>query len=113
MNNVTLTNSTRILKFLQSFKLDFNEHSVWSYSRKKYHDSASTKPLIAEAFAFLETTGYIEKLLQPGYYRLTEKGNNFTGWENEPLEERLVATAEPVQKGWINWLLPKKIKDSV
>jgi hypothetical protein len=112
MDNNTLINTTRILQFLQRFKLDFNEHTVWSYSRKKFHDSACTKVNISEALKFLELNGYIEKLIQPGYYRLSEKGNKFTTWDKEKTASELIA-AKPIQKGWINWLLPrKKAKES-
>lgn len=113
MNKITLINSTRILQFLQRFKLDFNEHSVWSYSRKKFHDSNCTKSLISEAFNYLITSGHIERTLQPGYFRLTKKGQHFKGWDNEHSEDHSIVD-KPIEKGWINWLLPrKKSKKSV
>ncbi len=109
MKEITLRNSTRILKFTQLLKLDFNEYSIWNYSRKKFHFQENDRPLIAETLEFLSAQGCIERVRRSGYYRLTSKGENFISWDLEKVEESPVETSEPVQKGWINWLIPTKI----
>mgnify|MGYP000207817715 CR=1 FL=1 len=109
MNEITLRNSTRILKFTQLLKLDFNEYSIWNYSRKKFHLTESERPLIAEALEFLLAQGCIERVRRSGYYRLTSKGENFISWDLEKVEESPVEMAEGMEKGWLNWLIPTKI----
>lgn len=104
MDEITLSNSTRILKFLQQLKLDFNEYSIWNYSRKKFHFREDDRYLIHESMEFLRNHEYIVKVRRPGYYKLTEKGQNFISWDLENIRE--VNSQEPavVQKGWRNWL---------
>ncbi|MEL4456377.1 hypothetical protein [Lutimonas vermicola] len=109
MNEITLRNSTRILKFTQLLKLDFNEYSIWNYSRKKFHLSENDRPSIEEALEFLLAQGCIERVRRSGYYRLTSKGENFISWDLEKVEESTVDTAEGMEKGWLNWLIPTKI----
>jgi hypothetical protein len=108
MDEITKTNTTRILKFLQQFKLDFSNYSVWNYSRKKWHDDANTQPLIDNAIEFLEENGYVEKVRRPGYYRLTVRGENFESWETENIEEALSEEALPNLSKWRQMLLFNK-----
>jgi len=113
MDKITQTNTTRILKFLQSFKLDFSNYSVWNYSRKKFRDDACSWPLITEALTVLENKGYIEPVRQAGYYKLTNKGKNFQSWELEELVETKIEVAEKNQKNWMSWLIGSKPASSV
>ncbi len=108
MDEITKTNTSRILKFLQPFKLNFNNYTVWTYTRKKFHYSPSNHPQILDAIAYLEADGYFEKLKKPGYYRLTEKGRNFDSWETEEMEKSLVEYPKQVQNSWRSWLTPTK-----
>lgn len=108
MDEITKTNTTRILKFLQAFKLDFNNYSVWNYSRKKFRDEASTQPQIENAIEFLEENGLIEKVRRPGYYRLTVRGENFESWDMENIEETLSEAAMPKLNKWRQFLLFNK-----
>ena len=103
MDEITKTNTSRILKFLQAFHLDFNDYSVWSYVRRKFRDAATTKPLIDESINYLEKNGWIERSRRPGYYRLTAKGKTFTSWEVELLKSNEEPESESVQKGWRSW----------
>jgi len=102
MDNFTKTNTTRILKFLQPFRLDFNDYSIWNYLKKKYKDEANTKPHMYEAIEFLNDMGYIEKVRRPGYFRLTEKGKYFISWDLENIEEVPVEEVKTEHKSWIN-----------
>lgn len=108
MDEITRTNTTRILKFLQPFKLDFNEYSVWNYSRKKFHDKACTRPLLNDAIDFLAEKGYIERVRRPGYYKLSEKGKYFMSWDLENIVETPVEEPEKVQSNWKKWFSPNK-----
>ena len=108
MDEITLTNATRILKFLQAFKMDFNNYSIWNYSRKKFHLSESNRSLIDDTIEFLETKGYIEKVRRPGYYRLTVTGENFESWEMENMQESISKEAMPKLNKWRQWLLSGK-----
>ena len=108
MDEITRTNTTRILKFLQPFQLDFNEYSVWNYSRKKFRDNACTRPLLNDAIDFLADKGYIERVRRPGYYKLTEKGKYFMSWDLENIEETPVEQPEKVQSSWKTWFSPNK-----
>ena len=108
MDEITKTNTTRILKFLQPYKLDFNEYSIWNYSRKKFKDEANTRPLLNEAIEFLAEKGYVESVRREGYYRLTAKGKYFENWEIEKIDEIHSEIPKKVQKSWMNWLMPNK-----
>ena len=112
MDEITQTNTTRILKFLQAFKMDFNNYSIWNYSRKKFHLSESTRPLIDDSVDYLETNGYIEKVRRPGYYRLTVNGENFESWELEDIKAAQAIGSEKVQNSWKNWLMPSKKQEA-
>ena len=104
MDEITLSNSTRILKFLQLLKLDFNEYSIWNYSRKKFHFREEDRYLIHQSLEFLRDHEYIVKVRRPGYYKLTEKGENFINWDLEKIEETQAKASMPIQKSWRNWL---------
>lgn len=104
MDEITLNNSTRILKFLQQLKLDFNEYSIWNYSRKKFHFREDDRYLIHESMEFLRNHEYIVKVRRPGYYKLTEKGENFISWDLENIREINIQEPAVVQKSWKNWL---------
>ncbi len=41
---------------------------------------------------------------RPGYYKLTEKGENFINWDLEKIEETQAKASMPIQKSWRNWL---------
>ena len=112
MDEITLTNTTRILKFLQAFKMDFNNYSIWNYSRKKFHLSESDRPLIDESLEYLETNGFVEKVRRPGYYRLTVNGENFKSWELENLRDAQTVGTEKVQSSWKKWLMPNKNQEA-
>ena len=104
MDEITLSNSTRILKFLQQLKLDFNEYSIWNYARKKFHFSENDRPSITESLTFLQTQGFIERVRRQGYYRLSAKGENFISWDLEKIQDPFVEAPKPVQKSWRSWL---------
>lgn len=104
MDEITLSNSTRILKFVQLLKLDFNEYSIWNYARKKFHFKESDRPLITQSLEFLQTQGYIERVRRSGYYRLSAKGENFISWDLEKIEDPFVEASKPEQKSWKSWL---------
>lgn len=104
MDEITLTNSTRILKFLQQLKLDFNEYSIWNYSRKKFHFREDDRYLIHDSLELLRNEECIERVRRPGYYKLTEKGKNFISWDLEKSKQAIVASQKPVTKGWKSWL---------
>jgi len=104
MDEITLSNSTRILKFVQLLKLDFNEYSIWNYSRKKFHFSENDRPLIAESLEFLQAQGFIERVRRAGYYRLTVKGENFISWDLEKIQDPFMEAPVPEQKSWKSWL---------
>ena len=106
MNEITLRNSTRILKFTQLLKLDFNEYSIWNYSRKKFHFKESDRPSITEALNFLLSQECIQRVRRSGYFKLTDKGANFISWDLEQFIETDIEVAEPAQKGWMSWLMP-------
>lgn len=106
MNEITLRNSTRILKFTQLLKMDFNEYSIWNYSRKKFKFKERDRPLINEALDFLLAQDCIQKVRRSGYFKLTEKGSNFISWDLEKIEETEVKETKPAQKGWMSWLMP-------
>jgi len=108
MDEITKTNTTRILKFLQPYKLDFNEYSIWNYSKKKFKDEANKKHLLNEAIAFLAEKGYVESVRREGYFRLTAKGKYFENWEIEKIDEYHADIPKKVQKSWMNWLMPNK-----
>jgi DNA-binding PadR family transcriptional regulator len=108
MEEITKTNTTRILKFLQAFKLDFSNYSVWNYSRKKFHDEANTQSQVDNAIEFLEENGFIEKVRRPGYYRLTVRGENFESWDMENIQETLSEEALPNLNKWRQMLLFNK-----
>lgn len=108
MDKITKTNTARILKFLQAFKMDFNNYSIWNYSRKKFHFNETTRPLIDEAIEALEASGLIEKVRRSGYYRLSVKGENFESWELEDVKDAQVVGSEKVQNSWRKWLMPNK-----
>ena len=102
MDEITLSNSTRILRFLQQFRMDFNEYSIWNYSRKKFHFNESNRPLITESMDFLQEQGCIERVRRPGYYKLTDKGKNFISWDLEKIQvTKQEETPEP--KSWRQW----------
>ena len=109
MEEITLTNSSRILKFLQQLKLDFNENSIWNYSRKKFHFREDDRYLVHNSLEFLRDHEYIVKVRRPGYYKLTEKGENFISWDLEKIEDPLAETAKPEPKSWKNWLQLSKV----
>jgi len=109
MNEITLSNSTRILKFLQQLKLDFNEYSIWNYSRKKFHFSENDRPLITESLEFLQAQGFIERVRRQGYFRLSTKGENFMSWDLEKIQDPFVEAPKPVEKSWRNWLQLSKV----
>ncbi len=104
MDEITLSNSTRILKFVQLLKLDFNEYSIWNYSRKKFHLTESERPLIAESLEFLQNQGFIERVRRAGYYRLSVKGENFISWDLEKIEDPFVEAPKREQKSWRSWM---------
>lgn len=106
MTEITLSNSTRILKFTQLLKMDFNEYSIWNYSRKKFKFKESDRPSIKEALDFLLTQDCIEKVRRSGYFKLTEKGSNFISWDLEKVVDTEIKEAKPVQKNWMSWLMP-------
>jgi hypothetical protein len=112
MDKITQTNTARILKFLQAFKMDFNNYSIWNYSRKKFHFNETTRPLIDEAIEAMEASGLIEKVRRPGYYRLSVKGENFESWELEDVKDAQVAGSEKVQNSWKKWLMPSKNQEA-
>ena len=109
MDEITLSNSTRILKFVQLLKLDFNEYSIWNYARKKFHFKENERPLISESLEFLQTQGYIERVRRSGYYRLSSKGEDFISWDLEKIEDPFVEASKPEQKSWKNWLQLSKV----
>ena len=104
MDEITLSTSTRILQFLQPLKLDFNEYSIWNYSRKKFHFREENRYLIHESLVFLRNHEYIVKVRRPGYYKLTEKGENFISWDLEKIEKNQAEAPNVAQKSWRNWL---------
>ena len=104
MDEITLNNSSRILKFLQQLKLDFNENSIWNYSRKKFHFRDDDRYLIHQSLEFLRDNEYIVKVRRPGYYKLAEKGENFISWDLEKIQDPFMETPVPVQKSWKSWL---------
>lgn len=106
MNEITLSNSTRILKFTQLLKMDFNEYSIWNYSRKKFKFKESDRPMIKEALDFLLAQDCIQKVRRSGYFKLTDKGSNFISWDLEKIVDTETKTEKPVQKGWLSWLSP-------
>jgi len=112
MDKITKTNTARILKFLQAFKMDFNNYSIWNYSRKKFHFNESTRPLIDEAIETLEASEMIEKVRRPGYFRLTVKGENFVSWELEDVKDAQLVGSEKVQNSWKKWLMPSKKQEA-
>ncbi|MGB5322979.1 hypothetical protein [Lutimonas sp.] len=109
MDEITLNNSSRILKFLQQLKLDFNENSIWNYARKKFHFRDDDRYLIHQSLEFLRDNEYIVKVRRPGYYRLSEKGENFINWDLEKLEKANLEVEKPVQKSWMSWLQLSKV----
>jgi len=104
MDEITLTNSTRILKFLQQLKLDFNEYSIWNYSRKKFHFRDDDRYLIHDSLELLRDEECIVKVRRPGYYKLTEKGENFISWDLEKTNQANLAVPKTAQKSWKSWL---------
>ena len=108
MDEITKTNTTRILKFLQPYKLDFNEYSIWNYSRKKFKDEVTTRPLLNKAIDYLALNGYVESVRREGYYRLTAKGEYFENWEIEKIDEIHAELPKKVQNNWMKWLMPNK-----
>ena len=101
MDEITLSTSTKLLRFLQQFKMDFNEYSLWNYSRKKFHLSEANRPLIAQTMNFLQDQACIERVRRAGYFKLTEKGKNFISWD---LENIVVEQKEtPAPKSWKQW----------
>lgn len=104
MDEITLNNSTRILKFLQQLKLDFNEYSIWNYARKKFRFREEDRYLIHDSMELLRNEEFIEKVRRPGYYKLTEKGQNFISWDLEKSKQAIVASQKTVSKGWKSWL---------
>ena len=105
MDEITKTNTSRILTFLQHFELDFNDYTLWNYSRKKFHERTSKKSEFAETLVFFEDQGWVEKVRRPGYYHLTEKGKNFEEWNLDEIHEEV---AEPAQNSWSDWLFSSK-----
>jgi len=112
MDKITQTNTARILIFLQAFKMDFNNYSIWNYSRKKFHFNETARPLIDDAIESLEASGFIEKVRRSGYYRLSVKGENFESWELEDVNDAQVVGSEKVQKSWKKWLMPGKTQET-
>lgn len=106
MDDFTKSSTSRILLFVQQLMMDFNDYSIWNYSRKKYHDKASTRPMIVKSLSFLESKGYIQKVRREGYFRLTDKGQNFKSWDSENIPETQKEEARPAQKSWKRWLMP-------
>lgn len=109
MDEITLKNSSRILKFLQQLKLDFNENSIWNYARKKFHFRDDDRYLIHQSLEFLRDNEYILKVRRPGYYKLSEKGESFISWDLENLQKATPEVAKPAQKSWMSWLQLSKV----
>ena len=106
MDEFTKSSTSRILLFVQQFMMDFNDYSIWNYSRKKYNDKASTRNMIGLSLSKLESLGYIQKVRRPGYFKLTEKGQSFKSWDSENIPPTYQEAVKTEKKSWKSWLIP-------
>ena len=113
MVEITRTNTSRILTFLQSFRLDFNDRTLWNYLRIKFHEIYLTRIEVDDTIDYLEETGYIEKARREGYYKLTEKGQNFESWEIEDAKKATETKKKAVKESWWSSLFSSNTKGEV
>ena len=113
MIEITRTNTSRILTFLQSFRLDFNDRTLWNYLRIKFHDSDLTRIEVDDTLDYLEENGYIEKVRREGYYKLTEKGQNFESWEAEDAKKAAESKKKSANDSWWSSLFSSSKKGEV